>query len=1315
MQNPQKVIPWVIGLGIACCGIGCDDDPIEIEELKLSNDRSTCNAPCEIAFKAVSHGDASVGKSLWYFGDGSSAEGENVTHLYSQSGHYKVTAKLNDVLSEQTLEIEVAEPMDVRIDSMQLSKREISNGESFDVLWTIYNLGADAADGLTAGIYLSTDRIFDASDVQLSAFDLSLTGVEKKEDLTKVFIPANQHAGEGFILLKIDPEERVGDLTPDDDLESVAITIKNLSDEGPDLSFCNLLVGGVDGNLGEVLTYEQGETLMAQVCMMNRGNQPLAMGSYSVYLSSDRNLSADDLLLSSRSGIALGVQEKVEDEIEISLPFDIAMGQYTLIAVADADQLIAEQREDNNLMAWPGWLSLVDAAQVEGVDLAIRSLSFDQERVYWGQTLTGQAEIVNRGLTAVERNFVVRVTALPVEGGNPIQLRSSNINGIAAGGKEQLQLELPINERLAQGNYRLRVHVDPTNTTQDQNIANNQRTTSQAISLGGEADIDLFASDLSFTPTVLTLPQLLSADAVIGNLGDDPSGPVIAELYISPMPTLNENSILLQSKEIELEAMPSRIRLEAMVPEDIDQQVVNWYVLIRVKPLDSEKNTANNLASSFDPLVVFGATGGCAEDRFEENDTRLWSSYLPTDSSQDLGMCDRVDWFLYRFPDEGTMEVWFEQNDFHSDVTLCAYNGSDSLLGCADAVDTGLMFHYNGDKLASNLFYVKLESGSQFLYGLRSVVIAPEDEPELRIKEVTVTPSVVVQKGRLLLEFKAVCNVDLEASEAILTIETAEGKLLEGNNLQSSVQIPACEAGETVKVQSIIDLPELANGLYRYSVKSNHYANGERRPGALFRIDSEGACETDPLEPNGSIYETAGVTQEAASVTQGEYENLHVCKGDDDWYAVSLQAGQRLDVALTFLNESGDLELAIYAPDGETLLSKSEGLQDRERASVLKAQQTGDYFVRVYLSENDHLNRKNTYKLSINIQEQSACSDDGYEDNNSFTDAALLQDGYHSLVLCPGDEDWFRFALAAGRTISLVITSESNAAKLQIYSPQNELVGEDLHRVTWTTQTNGQYRARVLSESATEALVYSLQLGGVSGVDLGVSELSYQPHRLSPGADFQIQFTASNLLGDSADEVTCRYTVFSGSQSASESMTLGEQKIALAGAESKVVTARLQLPQSFAFSSPILQVEIDPERQYPDLEVSNNTASLPLIVANACVDDDPRSNEGYSTATALELEDFPYNAVICAYTEDWYKVTLDAGKWKTAISFDAGISDLDLEVYDSELNLLGQSATTAATEKVLFELDAETELYLRVDGFLDAEGTYQIAVESVND
>ena len=221
--------------------------------------------------------------------------------------------------------------------------------------------------------------------------------------------------------------------------------------------------------------------------------------------------------------------------------------------------------------------------------------------------------------------------------------------------------------------------------------------------------------------------------------------------------------------------------------------------------------------------------------------------------------------------------------------------------------------------------------------------------------------------------------------------------------------------------------------------------------------------------------EVAGDLAVPAVVEAGAYPDLFTCAGEDDWYAIEVDEAQRLTVAVEFDAAAGDLELALYGPDGVTIIDESTGLQGAEEVELLRAPAPGTYFVRVYLVGQGEVNR---YRLDVNIAVAEACPDDPYEPNGALDGASLLPDGVHDLRLCPGDTDWFRFAVPAGNTVRWQVSSGQAGVRIALYDQDGELLDEDDRSIAHEARYNGFYYLQATVESVVD-VAYQLRVSGV--------------------------------------------------------------------------------------------------------------------------------------------------------------------------------------------------------------------------------------------
>ena len=130
----------------------------------------------------------------------------------------------------------------------------------------------------------------------------------------------------------------------------------------------------------------------------------------------------------------------------------------------------------------------------------------------------------------------------------------------------------------------------------------------------------------------------------------------------------------------------------------------------------------------------------------------------------------------------------------------------------------------------------------------------------------------------------------------------------------------------------------------------------------------------------------------------------------------------------------------------------------------------------------------------------------------------------------------------------------------------------------------------------------------------------------------------------------------------------------------------------------------------PDVDQDNNILAVPITLNPQCVDDDARTNESPDTAT--DLSDAPMarrEGVICPFTEDWYLLPANAGNVSIQLETMVGQGDLDIEVIDANTDqLLGVSRTENDVEMVQFELQGNTNLLIRIDGFDAAANQYTL-------
>ena len=175
-----------------------------------------------------------------------------------------------------------------------------------------------------------------------------------------------------------------------------------------------------------------------------------------------------------------------------------------------------------------------------------------------------------------------------------------------------------------------------------------------------------------------------------------------------------------------------------------------------------------------------------------------------------------------------------------------------------------------------------------------------------------------------------------------------------------------------------------------------------------------GVCPDDVHEDNDEI-------NAAVQLGAGLQAGLTSCTDDEDWFGVQVPAGEQLSVALTFLDDEGDIDVTVTDASG-TWLAGSSSTTDDELAGPV-ASETGEWmFVKVRLFGDAGAVAGNDYDLELSVgaaPPPEVCPADAFEENDDQAAAVSLPTGSHAaLVVCSEDTDWYALPVTAGQTVS---------------------------------------------------------------------------------------------------------------------------------------------------------------------------------------------------------------------------------------------------------------------------------------------------------
>jgi subtilase family serine protease len=210
-------------------------------------------------------------------------------------------------------------------------------GQTIAVTDTTKNQGGEAAGSSRTQFFLSTDTILNAPDILLGSRAVpSLAAGASSPGSTSVTIPQGTAAGKWYIVAKADGEEILTETSETNNTYARLIQI------GPDLDITALTAPATTGG---------GQTIAISDTIKNIGGEAAGPTRTEFFLSTDANLDASDILLGGRDLPTLGAGATNAGSTNVTIPQGTAVGNWYVIAEADAEGVVPEISETNNTYA----------------------------------------------------------------------------------------------------------------------------------------------------------------------------------------------------------------------------------------------------------------------------------------------------------------------------------------------------------------------------------------------------------------------------------------------------------------------------------------------------------------------------------------------------------------------------------------------------------------------------------------------------------------------------------------------------------------------------------------------------------------------------------------------------------------------------------------------------------------------------------------------------------------------------------------------------------------------------------------------------
>ncbi len=481
-------------------------------------------------------------------------------------------------------------------------------------------------------------------------------------------------------------------------------------------------------------------------------------------------------------------------------------------------------------------------------------------------------------------------------------------------------------------------------------------------------------------------------------------------------------------------------------------------------------------------------------------------------------------------------------------------------------------------------------------------------------------------------------------------------------------------------------------------------------------------CSPDDAYEENDAWTTATPISLPAVGNADLYQDMILCSGDEDWFAIEVPAGEGVNVRIDFVDADGDLEMKLYDSSLDQVDSSTSYSNDYEEVSCTRVSADATFYVEVYGysgAENDY-----TMEVSNPGGVTIDCTDGGLEPNDTAQDATPVAAGEHTgLFICdtdPLDTDWYSVTVAAGGRLEASIAFDSDDGNLNLYLYESDGTTQVDSSTGYSSDTETVYGPRVTADttflinvvasSLTWAAPYTLTV--VEHPPIDCSDGGYEPNDEAADATPIGAGDQTGLLICQTDPLDVDWyslSILDGERlhfSIAFDHNQGDLNLYMYESDGTTQvdsstgyssdTEEVQSPRARGDSTYLVKVvPYSASYIYFDVTYDMSVTVDPPIVCN---DDGWEPNDDFDHATALSLPGID-DMIMCPGDADIFAIdAVRTDRLNFLLVNESGLGDLDLYVYDSTGFEVGKSTSTGT--------GAENYSY---DVYVD--GTYFISVE----
>lgn len=249
-------------------------------------------------------------------------------------------------VADSRFSTEQPDPIITRISSPS----NVIKGGTLPVNVTVKNQGQADSGPFRISLYLSPDALITESDQVLGYGDIPNLGAGMiTEGSAQAKIPEDMEAGSYYIGIFVDSEKAIKELNEVNNIQFSEQKVNVTPQLPPAKETVNLLPDLITRNLSSDLSGNHGGIINVTTSVMNSGGGDASRFIVDLYLSKDTTLSPEDILLGMGEILDLPAGMESEGKASALIPQNITAGTYYFGIMADAEDMVNESNESNNI------------------------------------------------------------------------------------------------------------------------------------------------------------------------------------------------------------------------------------------------------------------------------------------------------------------------------------------------------------------------------------------------------------------------------------------------------------------------------------------------------------------------------------------------------------------------------------------------------------------------------------------------------------------------------------------------------------------------------------------------------------------------------------------------------------------------------------------------------------------------------------------------------------------------------------------------------------------------------------------------------